>query len=77
MQNQDVEKLGDISSLKHRGNLISMAEKNLIAVVGGRKVENALLKEAEEVGMLLARKGVTFVRRVGRDNGGCIKRYER
>jgi uncharacterized protein (TIGR00725 family) len=35
--------------------------KAIIAVVGGRKVEGALLKEAEEVGRLIAKKGATLV----------------
>jgi uncharacterized protein (TIGR00725 family) len=35
--------------------------KAIIAVVGGRKVEEALLKEAEEVGRLIAKKGATLV----------------
>lgn len=38
-----------------------MAERNLIAVIGGRKTEKPLLKEAEEVGILLARKGAILL----------------
>lgn len=38
-----------------------MAEKNLIAVIGGRKVEKPSLKEAEEVGNLLTRKGAILL----------------
>ncbi len=33
-----------------------MIKKNLIAVIGGRKVDKSLLKEAEMVGKLLARR---------------------
>jgi uncharacterized protein (TIGR00725 family) len=35
--------------------------KPTIAVIGGRKVEKSLLKEAEEVGNLLARRGAILV----------------
>jgi uncharacterized protein (TIGR00725 family) len=35
--------------------------KKIIAVIGGRKTEKALLKEAEEVGRLIARRGATLV----------------
>src|SRR4030042_1971272 len=35
--------------------------KKIIAVVGGRRTEKALLKEAEEVGRLIARKGANLV----------------
>src|SRR4030042_3569752 len=35
--------------------------KKIIAVVGGRRNEKALLKEAEEVGRLIARNGATLV----------------
>jgi uncharacterized protein (TIGR00725 family) len=35
--------------------------KPIIAVIGGRRTEKALLKEAEEVGRLIARKGATLV----------------
>ena len=56
-----MEKVRGISSLKCGGNLISVAEKTLIAVIGGRKVEKLLLKEAEEVGILLARKGAILL----------------
>lgn len=33
----------------------------IIAVIGGRWAEKALLREAEEVGRLIARKGATLV----------------
>lgn len=33
----------------------------IIAVIGGRKVEKALLEEAEKVGRLIARKGLILV----------------
>lgn len=35
--------------------------KPIIAVIGGRKSDKSLLKEAEEVGRLIARKGLTLV----------------
>jgi len=35
--------------------------KKIIAVVGGRRTEKALLKEAEEVGRLIAGRGATLV----------------
>jgi uncharacterized protein (TIGR00725 family) len=35
--------------------------KKIIAVVGGRRTEKALLKEAEEVGRLIARNGAHLV----------------
>jgi uncharacterized protein (TIGR00725 family) len=35
--------------------------KKIIAVIGGRKTEKALLSEAEEVGRLIARRGATLV----------------
>ncbi len=35
--------------------------KKIIAVIGGRRTEKALLKEAEEVGRLIARRGATLV----------------
>lgn len=38
-----------------------MAKKILIAVIGGRKVEKFLLKEAEGVGRLLAKRGAILL----------------
>ena len=38
-----------------------MSSKRVIAVIGGRRVEKSLLKEAEEVGKLIARKGAVLV----------------
>ncbi len=38
-----------------------MAEQNIIAVIGGRKVEKSLLQEAEGVGKLLAKRGAILV----------------
>ncbi len=38
-----------------------MMGKKLIAVIGGRNVEKALLKEAEEIGRLLAKRGAILV----------------
>jgi uncharacterized protein (TIGR00725 family) len=35
--------------------------KKIVAVVGGRRTEKTLLKEAEEVGRLIARKGANLV----------------
>jgi len=35
--------------------------KKIIAVIGGRKTEKALLTEAEEVGRLIAKKGAVLV----------------
>jgi uncharacterized protein (TIGR00725 family) len=35
--------------------------KPLIAVIGGRRSDKSLLKEAEEAGRLIARKGLTLV----------------
>ncbi len=35
--------------------------KPIIAVIGGRRVDKSLLREAEEVGQLIARKGLTLV----------------
>jgi uncharacterized protein (TIGR00725 family) len=35
--------------------------KKIIAVIGGRRVEKALLSEAEEVGRLIARRGAILV----------------
>jgi uncharacterized protein (TIGR00725 family) len=35
--------------------------KPIIAVIGGRRTEKALLKEAEEAGRLIARRGATLV----------------
>jgi len=35
--------------------------KPIIAVIGGRRTDKALLKEAEEVGRLIAQKGATLV----------------
>jgi hypothetical protein len=35
--------------------------KPIIAVIGGRRSDKSLLKEAEEVGRLIARKGLTLV----------------
>jgi hypothetical protein len=35
--------------------------KKIIAVIGGRRTEKTLLKEAEEVGRLIARRGATLV----------------
>ena len=35
--------------------------KSIIAVIGGRRIDKSLLKEAEEVGRLIARKGLTLV----------------
>jgi uncharacterized protein (TIGR00725 family) len=35
--------------------------KKLIAVIGGRRTDKSLLKEAEEVGRLIAKKGATLV----------------
>jgi uncharacterized protein (TIGR00725 family) len=35
--------------------------RHIIAVIGGRKTEKALLKEAEEVGRLIARNGAVLV----------------
>jgi uncharacterized protein (TIGR00725 family) len=35
--------------------------KKMIAVIGGRKTEKSLLKEAEEAGRLIARRGATLV----------------
>jgi uncharacterized protein (TIGR00725 family) len=35
--------------------------KQIIAVIGGRRTEKSLLKEAEEVGRLIARRGATLV----------------
>ncbi len=38
-----------------------IAEKHLIAVIGGRKADKSLLQEAERVGNLLARKGAILI----------------
>ena len=38
-----------------------MVKKILIAVIGGRKVEKFLLKEAEGVGRLLAKRGAILL----------------
>ncbi len=38
-----------------------MMGKKLIAVIGGRNVEKALLKEAEKIGRLLAKRGAILV----------------
>ncbi len=35
--------------------------KKMISVIGGRRVEKALLEEAEKVGRLIARSGITLV----------------
>ncbi len=35
--------------------------KKIIAVIGGRKTEKSLLKEAEEIGGLIAQRGATLV----------------
>ncbi len=35
--------------------------KKIIAVIGGRRVERSLLKEAEKVGRLIARKDIVLV----------------
>jgi uncharacterized protein (TIGR00725 family) len=35
--------------------------KNIIAVIGGRRIEKALLSEAEEVGRLVAKSGAILV----------------
>lgn len=38
-----------------------MAKKNLVSVIGGRKVGKSLIKEAEEVGRLLAKRDAILI----------------
>lgn len=38
-----------------------MDQKRIIAVIGGRKSDKSLLREAEEVGRLIARKGAILI----------------
>ena len=48
-------------SLEPKRHLRSMEKKILISVIGGRKVEKSLLKEAEGVGRLLAKKDAILI----------------
>ncbi len=46
-----------MSYSRSRFNLV----KKIISVIGGRRVEKALLEEAEKVGRLMARRGIALV----------------